>query len=169
MRVRRHYNSVAEETKLSTPLRVENIGPPIVIVPIDSWSAISQRAMQFALTLSPEIHALHVATEDETNELEENWNRLIVEPVVRAGGKPPDLVKLSSQYRLVLKPILDYVTDVEAKNPDRQIVVIVPELIELHWYHYPMHNQRAEILKALILRRCSRNIVLINVPWRINA
>jgi hypothetical protein len=170
LRVRRHYDQVAREVKLSTPLRIEYLGPPIVIVPIDAWSAISQRAMQFALTLSPEIHALHVATEEEeTNALEENWNRLIVEPVTRAGGKPPDLVKLTSEYRLVIKPILDYVLETEAKNPDRQIAVIVPELVERHWYHYPMHNQRAELLKALLLLRGSRNIVLINVPWYISA
>jgi len=47
--------------------------------------------------------------------------------------------------------------------------VIVPELVERHWYHYPMHNQRAELLKALLLVRGSRNIVLINVPWYISA
>jgi len=45
----------------------------------------------------------------------------------------------------------------------------VPELVERHWYHYPLHNQRAELLKALLLVKGSRNIVLINVPWYIKA
>jgi len=167
--VRHHYSEVSEEVQLTTPIQVENLGPPIVIVPIDNWSAISQRAMQFALTLSPEVHALHVATEEETNALDENWDRLIADPVTKAGGHPPNLVKLPSPYRLVIKPILDYVLDMEAKNPGRQIAVIVPELVERHWYHYPLHNQRAELLKALLLLRGSRNIVLINVPWYISA
>jgi hypothetical protein len=169
MWVRRHYSEVEEETQLSTPLQIENIGPPIVIVPIQSWSSISQRAMQFALTLSPEIHALHVGTEEETNALQDNWNRLVAEPVAQAGGTPPTLVNLASPYRLIIKPILDYVLDMEAKNPGRQIAVIVPELVERHWYHYPLHNQRAELLKALLLVKGSRNIVLINVPWYIKA
>jgi amino acid transporter len=169
MWVRRHYEEVGKETHLGAPLDIASVGPPIVIVPIQSWSLISQRAMQFALTLSPEVHALHVATEEETNELQDNWNRLIVEPVRRAGGTPPDLVHLDSPYRLVLKPILDYVFVVETKNPGRQIAVIVPELVERHWYHYPLHNQRAELLKALLLVKGSRNIVLINVPWYIDA
>jgi hypothetical protein len=47
--------------------------------------------------------------------------------------------------------------------------VIVPELVERHWYHYLLHNQRAELLKALLFIRGSRNIVLINVPWYISA
>jgi amino acid transporter len=169
MWVRRHYDGVAAETQLSTPLQIEYLGPPIVIVPIQSWSSISQRAIQFALTLSPEIHALHVGTEEETNALQEHWNRLIAEPVARAGGTPPTLVILASPYRLVIKPILDYVLDMEEKNPGRQIAVIVPELVERHWYHYPLHNQRAELLKALLLVKGSRNIVLINVPWYIQA
>jgi hypothetical protein len=169
MWVRRHYDSVAKEIALSAPLQIERVGHLIVIVPIQSWTLVSQRAIEFALTLSPEIHAVHVGTEEETNELQENWNRLIVEPVTKAGGTPPNLVSLESPYRLILKPILEYVLDIEAQNPGRQIAVIVPELVERHWYHYPLHNQRAELLKAFLLLKGSRNIVLINVPWYIDA
>jgi amino acid transporter len=169
MWVRRHYDEVAVEVRLSTPLQIAKIGPPIVIVPIQAWTTISQRAMQFALTLSPEVHALHVGAEEETNELKENWKRLVEDPVARAGGTPPNLVTLPSPYRLIIKPILDYVLNAESENPGRQIAVIVPELVERHWYHYPLHNQRAELLKALLLLKSSRNIVLINVPWYIEA
>jgi amino acid transporter len=169
MWVRQHYDEVAREIQDSAPLRLENVGPPIVIVPIQSWTAISERAMQFALTLSQEVHALHVGTEDETNDLRDNWKRLVEDPVARVGGKPPNLVNLSSPYRLIIAPILQYVLETEAQNPGRQIAVIVPELVERHWYHYLLHNQRAELLKALLLIRGSRNIVLINVPWYISA
>jgi hypothetical protein len=61
------------------------------------------------------------------------------------------------------------VSETEAKNPGRQIAIIVPELVERHWYHYPMHNQRAELLKAMLLLRCGDSVVLISVPWHINA
>ena len=169
MWVRQHYSAVAKEIQLSSPLEFKYLGPPIVIVPIDSWSLISQRAMEFALTLSPEIHAVHVGTEEETNALRDNWNRLVAEPCAQAGGARPSLVTLESPYRLIIKPILDYVMKMETDNPGRQIAVIVPELVERHWYHYPLHNQRAELLKALLLVKGSRNIVLINVPWHIKA
>jgi amino acid transporter len=167
--VRQHYDEVAKEIQHSAPLRVENMGPPIVIVPIQAWTSISERAMQFALTLSPEVHALHVGTEEETTDLQKDWKRLVEDPVARAGGTPPNLVNLPSPYRLIIAPILQYVLDTEAQNPGRQIAVIVPELVERHWYHFPLHNQRAELLKALILVKGSRNIVLINVPWYISA
>jgi amino acid transporter len=167
--VRNHYREVAKETSSSAPLDVENLGPPIVIVPIQGWGKIAQRALHFALTLSPDIHALHVATEDETNALRDEWSRVVVAPLQQAGRNPPDLVTLPSPYRLIMKPVLDFVLQTEKDNPGRQIAVIVPELVEQHWYHYPLHNQRAEILKAFLLLHGSERIVLINVPWYIEA
>jgi len=169
LRVHGHYESVARETANSEPLVIENMGPPIVVVPIQGWSKISERALQFALSLSPEIHAVHVDTEEETDALERQWCRLVERPVEDFGGTPPSLVTLPSPYRLLIRPILEYVLDMEKNNPSRQIAVIVPELVEKHWYHYPLHNQRAELLKALLLLKGSRRIVLINVPWYIQA
>jgi hypothetical protein len=141
----------------------------VVVLPIQGWSKISQRALQFALTLSPEIHAVHVATEEETDALERQWSHLVEGPVAEMGGTPPSLVTLPSPYRLLIRPILEYVLEMEKRNPGRQIAVIVPELVEKHWYHYPLHNQRAELLKAFLLLRGSPRIVLINVPWYIEA
>jgi hypothetical protein len=165
--VRRYYDKVARETELTSPLKVENLGELIVIVPIQSWTTIAQRALQFALTLSREIHAVHVTVEDEASTLQQDWRRLVEDPIKLAGGTPPNLVPLVSPYRLIVRPILDFVLETERKHPGRQIAVIVPELVERHWYHYPLHNQRAELLKALLLLNCSHNVVLINVPWYI--
>ena len=167
--VRRHYDTVAQEIQLSSPLDIGNVRPPIVIVPIQAWTTISQRALQFAMTLSQEIHAVHVGSEDDAGNLQADWARIVVEPVVRAGGMPPTLITLPSPYRWVIKPILEYVMQTEAQNPGRQVAVVVPELVEKHWYHYPLHNQRAEVLKAWLLLKGSRSIVLINVPWYIQA
>jgi amino acid transporter len=167
--VRRHYREVAIETCSTSPLDVGSLGPPIVVVPIQDWGKVAERALEFGLTLSTDIRVVHVATEEETNELRARWGEFVGAPLKKAGRKPPDLVTLPSPYRLVLKPILDYVLDVEKENPGRQIAVIVPELVEKHWYHYPLHNQRAELLKALILLNGSKRIVLINVPWYIEA
>jgi len=112
---------------------------------------------------------LHVTTEEEANTLRDEWGKYVEDPAKRAGRTPPRLIVLPSPYRLVLRPILDYVLAAEAECPDRQIAIIVPELVEKHWYHYPLHNQRAELLKALLLLHGSDRIVLINVPWYLHA
>jgi amino acid transporter len=169
MSVRRHYAQVAQETASTSPLNIHGLQPPIVVVPIQAWGKVSQRALEFGLVLSPDIRALHVASEEETNALQEEWSRVAEAPVKAAGGTPPQLITLPSPYRLVLKPILDYVSQIEKENPGRQIAIIVPELVEKHWYHYPLHNQRAELLKALLLLQGRKGVVLINVPWYIEA
>jgi len=166
--VQRHYTEVANETQLSTPLQIKYRKAPIVIVPVQSWSLISQRAVEFALTLSTEIYALHVGTEEESQNLQKDWKRMVADPVSRAGGTPPILVSVESPYRMIIKPILDYVVNMEVDHPDRQIAVIVAELVERHWYHYLLHNQRAELLKALLLVKGER-IVVVNVPWHLKA
>jgi hypothetical protein len=167
--VRRHYARVAEETRSLSPLAVTKSHAPIVIVPIQEWDSIARNALEFALTLSTEITAVHVAMEDDGRHLQREWGRMVEGPVKRAGMNPPKLVVLPSPYRLVALPICDYVLQVEAEHPGRQIAVIVPELVERHWYHYPLHNKRAEILKWFILLKGNERIVLINVPWYIKA
>ena len=169
MWVRRHYDSVAVETACDSPLDVGTIQPPLVIVTIQNWSKIAQRALQFGLSLSPDLRAVHVAMEDEADTLREQWRTDVELPVTQAGRPAPELIILPSPYRLVLRPILEYVLKVEQEEPGRQIAIIVPELVEKHWYHYPLHNQRAELLKALLLLHGSQRIVLINVPWYIKA
>jgi amino acid transporter len=166
--VQRHYTEVANETRLSAPLQIKYRKAPVVIVPVQSWSLISQRAVEFALTLSTEIYALHVGTEEESQNLQKDWKRMVADPVSRAGGTPPILVTVESPYRMIIKPILDYVVNMEVDHPDRQIAVIVAELVERHWYHYLLHNQRAELLKALLLVKGER-IVVVNVPWHLKA
>jgi len=165
LRVRSHYRRVAEEVSSAAPLNVGTMSPPLVVVAIQQWGKVAQRALQFALALSPDIYALHVAMEDEVESLREQWRDDVEIPVKKAGHTPPELIILPSPYRLVLRPILQYVLQVEKDNPERQIAIIVPELVEHHWYHYPLHNQRAEMLKAMILLHGSDRIVLINVPW----
>ncbi len=167
--VRRHYDQVAQEVATTSPLQLSSLGSPLVLVPINQWGKVAQRGLQFALTLSKDVRVLHVATEDETNALQKQWHSMVEEPVERAGGTPPKLITLPSPYRLILSPILDYFQQVERENPESQIAIIVPELVEKHWYHYPLHNQRAELLKALILLNGCTRIVLINVPWYIKA
>jgi len=76
---------------------------------------------------------------------------------------------LPSPYRLVLAPIVDHVLEAQRTNPGQQIAVLVPELVERHWYHHLFHNKRASVLKALLLLRGNQRIVVINVPWYLDA
>jgi hypothetical protein len=57
----------------------------------------------------------------------------------------------------------------ERRYPDRQIAVVVPELVERRWIDYLLHNQRSTALKLILYVRGNRRIIVINVPWYLQA
>jgi hypothetical protein len=168
--VHRHYAEVAAETFSADPVDLKNLENPIVVAPIISWDKIAQRALRFAYTMSREVRVVHVSCIDEANDMFcRDWDRLADAPAREAGLPPPELVVIDSPYRFVLTPILNYVLQVEKENPGRQIAVLLPEMVERHWYHYALHNQRAEILKTWLLVKANERIVLVNMPWYLKA
>ncbi len=169
MAIRRHYRRVEAEVENPGPLDLSGIQAPLVVVPIFAWNRISQKGLRFALAFSSDIVALHIECEKDKGSFSPNWKRDAEEPAKRAGRTAPRLVVLASPYRFVLTPILDYILELERANPDRQIAVLIPELVERHWYHYFLHNQSAELLRALLLAKGNQRVVLVNVPWYIMA
>jgi len=43
--------------------------------------------------------------------------------------------------------------------------VLLAELVESRWYYALLHNNRAEVLRALILSKSERRITVVNIPW----
>ncbi len=167
--IRRHYRQVEAEVANPVPLDLSNLRAPLVVVPILSWNRIAQKGLRFALTLSPEVQALHIDCEKDSGNFLQTWDRCVEGPAKQAGRVAPRLIVLPSPYRFVISPILDYILELERSNPERQIAVLIPELVERHWYHYFLHNQRAELLRALLLAKGNQRTVLVNVPWYTNA
>jgi amino acid transporter len=167
--VRRHYHAVFLEVRSTTPLELSDTTPPLVILPVQSWNRVVKKALRFAFKISPHIHAIHVDCGDGSEILRGEWCRFVEQPATEAGLAAPELVVLPSPYRLVLAPIVDYVLEAERANPGQQIAVLVPELMERHWYHHLFHNKRASVLKALLLLRGNQRIIVINVPWYLDA
>jgi amino acid transporter len=168
-RVHRHYKRVGKELEAKGGLVLgEHHRPPIVIVPISDWNAASQKTLRFALTLSPEVQLVHVLGEHDKDVTEE-WRNEIAQPARAAGLPVPKLVTLRSPYRSVLQPLVDYVLKVEKENQHRTIAVAVSTMVEQHWYHYFLHNQRGELLTAMLLLQGDRRINIVNVPWYLKA
>jgi hypothetical protein len=163
--VRRHYHAVALEVAQPTPLDVSDLEDPVVVVPIGDWNKMANKALRFALKLSPDIYAVQVSVPERTDGLQAQWSRFVEEPAARAGLPVPRLVTIDSPYRRTLNPIVDYVMATRDRHPDRQVAVIIPELVEYRWYHYFLHNQRAQALKALLLFNGGQRVVVVNVPW----
>src|SRR5580698_5673399 len=163
--VKKHYVSVNQATALDRPLVPSEVKEPIVILPIDRWSRITEKALEFALSMSNDIHCVHVQTSDDPDPFCEQWDKDIVAPLKTAGRAIPKLVTLKSPYRYVLYPIVDYVLRVEGERATSKVCVLIPELVVRHWWEGLLHNRRSDLLKVILLMRGNRRIVVINIPW----
>jgi hypothetical protein len=81
---------------------------------------------------------------------------------------PPKLVLIPSPYRFVITPIVDHVLELGGQNPERQIAVIIPEIVERRWYYQMLHNQRGTLLKTMLYFRGNDRVVVINMPWYVH-
>src|ERR1700758_3852718 len=163
--VKRHYDRVARQIAVDCPMRVENLAEPLVIVPLDRWSRITEKGLRFALKISDEVQAVHVDAEECRDEVQQMWQHNAAAPLRESGKTVPELIFISSPYRFVIAPLVEYILKVERDHPDRQIAVLVPELVVKHWWQTPLHNQRAQLLKLLLLVRGNQRIMVINIPW----
>jgi len=163
---RRHYRRTAREIADPDPLNVENLHPPLVVIPLDKWSRITEKALRFAITLSPDIIAVHVETADDNGRsVCDEWENKVAAPLLAAGMKVPELVTLKSPYRYVIAPVMDFILEKEKTLHNRQIAVLVPELVVKHWWENLFHNQRANLLKLMLLVKGNQRVMVINIPW----
>jgi len=163
--VKAHYERVEQETRIEAAVNAKGLPAPIVVIPIESWNAVAEKAVRFAWSLSRDIRILHVECGEETDDLRERFAELVEAPAIEAGLPAPELVVLESPYRFVVRPIVDYSLNLEKNNPAGQVAVLIPELVESRWYYFLLHNNRSEALKALLLFSGDQRITVVNIPW----
>ncbi len=164
--VHRHYQRVSQEVADSSPLDLTHFRPAVVVLPLERWSAVAKKALMLGLSISPEVTGLHVECE-WTEELKKEWQEFVEKPVQEIGMAAPRLIIVPSPFRYVSSPIVDYVLELQKKDPTRQLAVLIPEVVERHWYYYFLHNQRAAVLKTLLYVKGNQKIAVVNVPWYI--
>ncbi len=168
--VHSHYQAVGREIATTEPLDARGLQAPVVLLPIRGWSAITRKALRFALKISSNVYVLHVADDERMMaELEDTWEQRVREPAAACGITPPKLIVVYSPYRKLYSPLKQVVTDLQRAHPRRDLAVIVPEMVATRWYHYLLHNQTAAIIKAYLLFSGFRRVVVINVPWYLGA
>jgi amino acid transporter len=166
--VRRHYAFIARVTEPVGTLEAVAADPPLAVVPIRRWDAVSLKALRFAVGASPEVCVVQVLTGDrEVDDLTGRWQELAVLPAQRLGITPPRLVVKRSEYRRVFEPLLDFVANLAKENPTRSVLVVVPELVEPRWYQYLLHGQTAALLRLQLRARGGPQVVIANTPWNL--
>jgi hypothetical protein len=109
---------------------------------------------------------LHIAFDEfRLRDLEDEWSKFVAEPCYAANVPNPKLIVIPSPYRRLYTPLIEFVGDLHKAHPQRQIFVIVPELVERRWYHYFLHNQTAAMIKGYLYFSGLDRVSVITVPW----
>lgn len=163
--VRHHHDRLRQEIALARPLKVTRAENPLVVIPIEGWNRITERALRFALRISSDITAVHITAEADHPALREEWAAKAEAPARASGVPVPRLEIVTSPYREILQPILVWLDHARAEHPERTIAFIIPELVQALWWENLLHSHIATGLKAALLLRRDEGIIVINVPW----
>jgi amino acid transporter len=154
--IQRHYDRVSEElvaddTDLALPSRVH------AIVLVSKLHKPTMRALSYARAARANVlEAVTVDVDPDTTEaLLEEWDRRRV---------PVPLKVLSSPYREVTRPIVEYVRGIRRASPRDVVTVYIPEYVVGHWWEQLLHNQSALRLKGRLL--FTPGIMVTSVPYQ---
>jgi amino acid transporter len=171
--IKRYYD------RLSSRLRTGRIDfaereAPIVLIPIERWDRLVDKALKFALQLTPDVVAIHLVAlegddaEDRSAVLRRRWADAVEAPLKKLGVPVPRLVQIQSPYRQLAEPLIDFVREVEADNPKRSIAMLLPVLVTQHWWERLLHPNRATMLQKALLKACDKQVSVVIVPWHLD-
>ena len=155
--IHRHYQELARD------LSLEKYGEPPpsrrhrVLLPVSGIHRGSLKALDYALSLSDDVTAVHISIDQQQRlELEEKW---------KLWGRGIRLVVIESPYRTFIEPFLEYVNEIgDVLQPGDRVTIVVPQLVPKQWWHNLLHTQTAFWLRFMLLNQ--RGMVITEVPYQ---
>jgi amino acid transporter len=157
-RIHTYYERFAERADVGGVPTVPPTRATLVIVPVNSVSSVTARAIQEARSLSTDVVCVYVSVEspergpDAGKAIAAQWHRW---------NPGPRLVVLHTEYASIVQPILDYVDQERAKG-DRQLVVLIPVIVPSKLRYRILHNHTDLILSSALRKRT--DVVVARVP-----
>jgi hypothetical protein len=172
--VRRYYDALADDLREAGPMEVKELLPPTVVVVMKEWDRLTERAVKFALTISPDVVAVHLSRlegpddGEEQLRLKQQWQQEVEAPVAAAGFNPPRFMLVPAPYRQIHEPLLRLIWALDAERPERTVTVLIPQIVKVVWWQNLFHQHRASRLRSALLREGGPRLTVISVPWRID-
>jgi len=164
MRIRGHYQNIADSLTLrGLPPSLLPYPRPRLVIPISDVHRGVVKALRYARSISDDVTAVYVEIHpEETKEVQQAWE---------IWGQDVPLVIISSPYRSIVGPLLEFLERTDREHNDgEQATVLLPEFITTYWWQNLLHNQTANLLRLAILytrRKHGYTRAIIDVPFSI--
>jgi amino acid transporter len=159
MKIHKHYKDIAKNLRVDDDHTFEHPEHIKVIVPVATFTTVVANTVEYALSISNDVTAVHIVLDDEKAErLKARWEKYY-----------PDtsLVMISSPFRSLLSPLIDYLDEVEKSTQNHELIMIlIPEFITHKWWQYFLHNQSGLILKSVLF--FNKSYVIASVPFHLS-
>lgn len=154
-----HYRGLAKHLSLDNYGSQPYLARNRVIIPIASVHRGTLEALRYAKTLSDDVTAVHISIDtSQAEKVREKWE---------VWGEGIRLLILESPYRLMVEPLLDYITEIHRQlNPNETITIVVPQFIPKHRWSYLLHTRTADTLRRILLNW--PEVVIIEVPYQVD-
>lgn len=159
MKIHTHYLDIAKKLRVEDNHTFEHPEHIKVIVPVATFTRVVANTVEYAISISNDVTAVHIVLDDEKAEkLKTRWEIYF---------SSISLVMISSPYRSMLTPLLNYLDEVEkSTKPHELIMVLIPEFITDKWWQYFLHNQSGWILKSVLF--FNKSYVIASVPYHLS-
>jgi amino acid transporter len=158
--IHRHYKGLAKKLSLDNFV----VNPPLisrhrVIMPVSGVHQGTLAALRYARMLSDDVTAVYVMIEPtESEKIRKKWE---------TWGEGVRMVMLNSPYRLLLEPLLGYITEISRqRQPGETMTIVVPEFVSKNRLTTPLHTNTADLLRSQLKRQ--PGIVIVNVPYQVH-
>lgn len=167
-----YHTELDRRLLVSTPFLPDETEPPVVLVAMEDRSRMTDAALAFAMTLSPDVIAVHLLRlqgpemEEGESDLKRRWRTEVEQPLQERGLGAPRLVLLPAPHRQIHGPLLELINKLDIETPGRSVAVLIPELVLTRWWERLLHPQRGKQLEAALLRHGGPRVKVILSPWR---
>jgi amino acid transporter len=149
-----HYRDVRMQLTLD-PNKVPRVIKNKVVVLVQGMHIGTLKAVNYAKSISNDCQALYVEIEPNwTAALESEWDRY---------ARDVPLVIVKSPFRSLVRPIMEYLDQLNGHDPNTITTVVVGEFVSTKWWHKFLHGNTGLILKFAFLSR--RDVVVTNVRY----
>jgi hypothetical protein len=141
-RTRQRFDTVGRQLRHGPMQHLSQHAAPAVMLPMESWNAITAKALRFAMSLLGDVTAVHLSVlegpegDENEQELRREWQRNVVAPAGQAGIPVHRMVAPGLEYCGFLAPLHKIVLDMEQRYPDRAIAVLIAEVVKATWWDY---------------------------------